>query len=337
MQIVRSLYERQSMVLMRHLYEKMRLRTLVYRWLAVAAAVVALGVGVRLVLVNRRIETIRRQAADVFYRMKTLELEVAHLQPGTAERKEYADQRARLESVYADWTGQLDKASSDPSDVRAIRSAVARLGEAPMLVSDGFISDVRKRAASWRRTAEFTTALRAAIDRGYPALIESVLAANSLPRDLVYLGFQESRFRPAAVGPDTRFGIAKGMWQLLPSTAREYGLRVGPLVGQPRYDPRDQRYDVALATRAAVKYMGDLYMVDAQGSGLLVMASYNAGQTLVRRLLLSLPATPQDRNFWQVLEHHRDDIPDETYGYVVGIVAAAAAAADPQAFGLRGL
>ncbi|HXY20020.1 MAG TPA: transglycosylase SLT domain-containing protein [Gemmatimonadales bacterium] len=337
MQIVRSLYERQSMVLMRHLYERMRRRTLVYRWLAVAAAVVAVGVGVRLVLVNRRIETIRRQAADVFYRMKTLELEVAHLQPGTAERKEYADQRARLEGVYTEWTGQLDKASSDPGDVRAIRAAVARLGEAPMLVSDGFIGDVRKRVAQWRRTSEFTSALRTATERGYPALIESVLAANSLPRDLVYLGFQESRFRPAAVGPDTRFGIAKGMWQLLPSTAREYGLRVGPLVGQPRYDPRDQRYDVTLATRAAVKYMGDLYMVDAQGSGLLVMASYNAGQTLVRHLLLSLPATPQDRNFWQLLEHHRDDIPDETYGYVVGIVAAAAAAAEPEAFGLRGL
>jgi len=337
MAVVRSLYERQSMVLVRHLYERMRRRTIIYRWLAVAAAVVAVGIGVRLYVVNRRIETIRRQAADVFYRMKTLELEVAHLQPGTAERREYADQRARLEGVYADWNSQLDKASSDPGDVRAIRAAVARLGEAPMLVSDGFIGDVRKKVASWRRNSEFNTSLHTAIDRGYPSLIESVLAANSLPRDLVYLAFQESRFRPAAVGPDTRFGIAKGMWQLLPSTAREYGLRVGPLVGQPRYDPRDQRYDVPLATAAAVKYVGDLYMVDAQGSGLLVMASYNAGQTRVRHLLLTLPATPQDRNFWQLLEHHRDDIPDETYDYVVGIVAAAAAAAEPGAFGLPAL
>jgi len=336
-EIVRSLYERQSMVLVRHLYERMRRRTLLYRALAVAAAVVALGIGARLFFVNRRIESIRSQAATVFYRLKALELEVGRLQPGTPERQAAADQRARLESAYADWTGQLDRSSNDPADVRAIRDAVARLGEAPMLVSDGFIADVRARVTLWRHTSEFTTALRTATERGYKDLIESSLVANSLPKDLVWLVFQESRFRLAAVGPPTRFGIAKGLWQLLPSTAREYGLRVGPLVGQPSYDPRDQRYDVTLATRAAVRYVADLYLADAQGSGLLVMASYNAGETLVLRLLRSLPPTPQDRNFWQLLQHHRDDVPDETYDYVVGIVAAAAAAADPQAFGLRGL
>jgi len=81
-----------------------------------------------------------------------------------------------------------------------------------------------------------------------------------------------------------------------------------------------------------VRYVNDLYQADAQGSGLLVMASYNAGQTRVLRLLRTLPATPRDRNFWRLLAAHRDEIPDETYGYVVGIVAAAAVAAEPSAF-----
>jgi len=148
------------------------------------------------------------------------------------------------------------------------------------------------------------------------------------------VAFQESRFDPRAVGPPTRFGIAKGMWQLLPATARQYGLRAGPLVGEPRYDPADQRHDVERSTRAAVRYAGDLYLLDAAGSGLLVMACYNAGQTRLLRLLRSLPATPRERNFWRLLERHRDRIPDETYGYVVGIVAAAAVAAEPGAFGL---
>ena len=122
------------------------------------------------------------------------------------------------------------------------------------------------------------------------------------------------------------------MWQLIPATARHYGLRLGPLVGQAMYDPRDQRHDVPRSTSAAVRYMGDLYLLDAQGSGLLVMACYNAGQTRVLRLLRSLPATPRDRNFWQLLARHRDEIPDETYGYVVAIVAASALAAEPAAF-----
>jgi soluble lytic murein transglycosylase-like protein len=123
------------------------------------------------------------------------------------------------------------------------------------------------------------------------------------------------------------------MWQLMPVTARHYGLRTGPLVGQAQYDPADQRHDALRATGAAVRYLDDLYQLDAQGSGLLVMACYNAGQTRVLRLLRSLPATPRDRNFWRLLERYRSQVPDETYGYVVGVVAAAAVAAEPATFG----
>jgi soluble lytic murein transglycosylase-like protein len=336
MALVRSLYERKSMEMMRHVYERMRRTTRIYRAVAVVVAVVAVGLGARLVLVNHRIAVIRRQAADVFYRLKAMELQVARLSADAPERREYTERRAGLEAAYAQWIGQLDQSSSERPDERAIRAAVARLGEAPVLVSRRFMSDVRRRVAEWRRTPDYTNAVRAAAESRIPERIESVLVANNLPPDLVWVAFQESRFLPTAVGPPTRFGYAKGMWQLLPATARQYGLRVGPLVGEPRYDPRDQRHDLIRATNAAVRYVGDLYLLDAQGSGLLVMASYNAGQTLVLRLLRSLPATPQDRNFWQLLEHHRDEIPDETYGYVVGIVAAAAAAAEPKAFGLAG-
>ena len=335
--VVRFLYERKSMEMVRLLYERMRWRNTLYRALAVVGVLVALGFAARLVYVNRHVQAIRREAADVFYRLKALELAVARLRPGTPERREYDAQRTRLGPVYADWLSLLEKSSSESPDVRAIRAAVARLGEAPMLMGDGFIADVRARVAEWRRTTDFATTVRAAAARGYLALIDSVLRANDLPADLVWLAFQESRFRPTAVGPPTRVGFAKGMWQLLPVTARLYGLQVGPLVGQPLYDPRDQRHDVRLATLAAVRYVVDLYRVESQGSALLVMASYNAGQTLVRRLVRSLPPTPRERNFWQLLARHRDEIPDETYGYVVGIVAAAAVSADPRAFGITPL
>ena len=336
MELVRSIYDRKSMELVRHVYERMRRTNRIWRAVAAVGVLAAVGFAGRLYYVNRRIATIRREAADVFYRLKAVELEVDRLRTDAPERQEYRDRRARLESVYAEWRGLLDQSSNDPADVRAIRAAVARLGEAPMLVSNGFIRDVRSRIAEWRRNGDFTSSVRVAADSGYPEQIESVLVANNLPPDLVWLAFQESRFSPRAVGPPTRFGIAKGMWQLLPATAKQYGLRVGPLVGEPRYDPRDQRHNPARATYAAVRYVSDLYTIDAQGSGLLVMASYNAGSTLVLRLLRTLPATPRDRNFWQLLEHHRDEVPDETYGYVVGIVAAAALAAEPKAFGLAG-
>jgi soluble lytic murein transglycosylase-like protein len=320
------------MDLVRKLYERMQLAWKIYRALAIVAVLAASALTARLVIVNRRITAIRSGAADVFYQLKALELEVARIPADAPQREELRRRRASLEELYDDWLRRFGETNNGRLDDQAIRAAVVRLGEAGVLVSQDFIGDVRKRIVEWSRTPDYARAIRAAADSGYSARIDSVLAAANLPADLKWVAFQESRFRPRAVGPPTRFGIAKGMWQLIPATARQYGLRLGPLVGQPKYDPRDQRHDVPRSTGAAVRYMNDLYLLDAQGSGLLVMACYNAGQTRVLRLLRSLPATPRDRNFWRLLEQHRKQIPDETYGYVVGIVAASALAAEPTAF-----
>ena len=318
----------------RNLYERLQLLTRIYRIAAVIAVLAAGGFAARLYYVNRQIDGMRRQAADIFYQMKEMELQVARLGTDAPQRLEFRERRAGLEAIYNDWLRRLDETRAARPDERAIRAAVARLGEAPVLVSASFITDVRARVAEWRRTPDYARALRAADAERYPTRIESVLVANNLPPDLKWIAFQESRFLPRAVGPPTRFGIAKGMWQLMPETARQYGLRIGPLVGQPRFDPGDQRHDPTRSTGAAIRYVNDLYLLDAQGSGLLVMASYNAGQTRIVRLLRSMPASPRERNFWRLIERHRDAVPDETYGYVVGIVAAAAVAAEPGAFSL---
>lgn len=324
---------RKSLELVRGLYQRMKLWTTVYRTLAIVAVLAAAGLGIRLAVVNRRMATMRRQAADVFYQMKALELEVGRLAGAAPERAEIRERRAGLEATYADWTRRLEERRTAPADEHAIRAAIARLGEMPLLASEEFVRDVRARIGEWRATPDYARAMREARSAGIPALVESVLVDANLPRDLEWLAFQESRFSPRAVGPETRFGIAKGMWQLMPATARQYGLRIGPLVGEARFDPNDQRHDLRRSTRAAVRYAGDLYQLDAQGSGLLVMACYNAGQTRVLALLRSLPARPSERNFWRLLERYRAQVPDETYGYVVGIVAAAAVAAEPEVFG----
>jgi peptidoglycan lytic transglycosylase D len=328
---------RRSMELVRKLYERMSLMTRIYRTTAALLLLAAAALAARLLYVSHRDTQSRLAAAEVFYQLKELELDVSRLRANAPERRDIERRRAGLETMYDEWLQRLGETSRGERDEQAIRAAVARLGEARVLVSDRFIRDVRRRAAEWRRTADFARALRAAADSGYPARIESVLVASHLPADLVWVAYQESRFQPRAVGPPTRYGVAKGMWQMMPVTARAYGLRTGPLVGQARFDPADQRHQFTPATTAAVRYLGDLYLLDAQGSGLLVMACYNAGQTRVLRLLRSLPATPRDRNFWRLVERFGDDIPDETYGYVVGIVAASAVAADPTAFGFSSL
>lgn len=88
-----------------------------------------------------------------------------------------------------------------------------------------------------------------------------------------------------------------------------------------------------LATTAAARYLQDLYTTDAQASGLLVMASYNMGETRLLRLIRTLPRSPSNRNFWAVLEKHRSEIPTETYNYVFRVVAAAVICANPRLFG----
>jgi soluble lytic murein transglycosylase-like protein len=142
---------------------------------------------------------------------------------------------------------------------------------------------------------------------------------------------QESDFRTDAVGPQTRFGIAKGMWQFIPATAKHYGLQVGPLLEQPEFDPDDQRFDSVAASDAAARYLADLYRDEAQASGLLVLASYNWGTTRVRDRIRAMKENPRDRNFWALLA--QTDVPTETKDYVFRIFSAAVIGENPRLFG----
>jgi membrane-bound lytic murein transglycosylase MltF len=102
-----------------------------------------------------------------------------------------------------------------------------------------------------------------------------------------------------------------------------------------RPDPLDERHDFEKSTQAAARYLRDIYTTDAQASGLLVIASYNWGQTRMLRLLRSMPPSPKDRNYWTLLAKYRDRIPAETYDYVINVVAAAAVCLDPSRFGFE--
>src|ERR1035441_722423 len=123
------------------------------------------------------------------------------------------------------------------------------------------------------------------------------------------------------------------MWQFIPETAVKYGLQLGPLVDLGRPDPADDRHHYDKETKAAAAYLKDLYSTDAQASGLLVMACYNWGEDQVLPLVRSMPANPRERNFWQLLRKHREQIPQETYDYVFYIISAAVIGENPRLFG----
>ncbi len=285
----------------------------------------------------------RRLAAEVFYTMRALEIDLIKLRVDAEQRKsleakqriEAAKARKRtLEQSYARYVDSLDVYSQGLSEKeRLIMRMAHRFGECEINMPDGFVAEVSRYIEKWQSSERLARVIRRGRRRGDISRIVAALAAEDLPAPFFYLAVQESNLDREAVGPPTRFGIAKGMWQFIPSTAEQYGLRVGPLKNEPVVDLLDERHDIEKSTRAAARYLRDIYTTDAQASGLLVMASYNWGERRVIRLIQTMPADPRERNFWKLITTYRDQVPDETYDYVFSIFTAAVIGENPRLFG----
>lgn len=149
----------------------------------------------------------------------------------------------------------------------------------------------------------------------YKALIDRALEEEKLPRGLAYLPVIESAYLPTLTSRAGAFGI----WQFMPETAREYGLRVDWWV--------DERADPERSTRAAAEYLKDLHRMFGDWS--LALAAYNCGPNRVRRKLAEHGAT----TFWELLEAAA--LPRETRGYVPTFYATLLIASDPATYGFQ--
>ncbi|MBI2570062.1 MAG: FHA domain-containing protein [Candidatus Schekmanbacteria bacterium] len=158
--------------------------------------------------------------------------------------------------------------------------------------------------------------------RKYNALLKQVLARRKLPENLIYVAFVESNFYPQA---RSKAG-AVGLWQLMPGTAKDYGLRVTKAV--------DERTDPLKSTEAAREIFLDHLSIFGSGSFFLAMAAYNAGDGKVRWALKQLDDPLGTRSFWRLVEQRL--LATETTEYVPRIMAIAIISAAPDAFGISG-
>jgi membrane-bound lytic murein transglycosylase D len=285
----------------------------------------------------------RETAKELFYSMKSLDVDIANVErivadsnsaAGAEEIRKYRSRRQEMENGYDRFLSSLHVYNSRMTDQEKLVLRVARIfGECELDMPPGFTQEVEKYIKKWQASGRYAKALQSANQNGYTKMISEEFLAQGLPPQFFYLAMQESNFDPYAVGPITRKGYAKGMWQFVPETAVKYGLHLGPLVDLSRPDPGDDRAHVDRATKAAAHYIKDLYSSDAQASGLLVMACYNWGENQVLPMVRSMPANPRERNFWMLLKEHRDKIPQETYDYVFYIVSAAVIGENPRLFG----
>jgi len=310
---------------------------------------VFIGVGIVLggvaIYQTFKLRQLEAQAADVFYTMKTVELQLAqvedlvldHLSPDQVQailskRDAVESTLSRLEQNYEKYLEDIGIYSKDmPPEDRLILRMTRLFGESEVKMPKDFVAEVKKYIQKWRSTDRLDKALTRAARHGYGAKVKAAMLGQHMPPELFYLCLQESEFNVKAVGPATRFGIAKGPWQFIPSTGVEYGLKTGPLVGIESFDPMDERHNFEKSTHAAAKFLRFLYTTRAQASGLLVIASYNWGPTRVNDFIEQLPPNPKSRNFWELLKKFK--VPQQTKDYVFYIFSAAVIGENPALFG----
>ncbi|MBK1718453.1 transglycosylase SLT domain-containing protein [Thiocystis violacea] len=321
--------------------EKRRQRRLYLGLIGVVLVLLAAVGGFALFQHQQLVET-TRLANDIFYDMKELELQIANLEAGIAAdasaglKAQVAESKRRLLAMrerYETFVEQVQAARPIPLNTEdKLILHVARLfGETELDVPKDFAGEVKVYIRKWQSSPRLVRAIRRLNENRYAPMIARALSEQGLPPQFMYVALQETNFQPRAVGPPTRYGRAKGMWQFIPATAKRYGLQPGPLQHSGDYDPEDERHDVARATQAAARYLRDIYRTDAQASGLLVMASYNWGEGNIIKRLRQMPENPRERNFWRLLRDHK--IPKETYDYVFYIVAATVICENPALFG----
>lgn len=131
-------------------------------------------------------------------------------------------------------------------------------------------------------------------------IIEPILREERVPTELSAVALVESGGQPNALSPKG----ARGVWQFMPDTARRYGLIVTL--------ERDERLDIQRSTRAAARYLRDLY--GQFGDWQLAFAAYNAGGGLVQRAI--------DRSGSRDFSKLSRSVPLETRKYVPAVVAA---------------
>jgi len=147
-------------------------------------------------------------------------------------------------------------------------------------------------------------------------LARKIFKEEGVPIDIAWLGQVESAWRPNALS----HAAASGLWQFIPGTGRQYGLRQSAWI--------DERNSFEQATRASARYLKDLakrYNNDWE----LAMGGYNTGAGNIDRGI----SRAGSANFWTIYPY----LYQETRNYVPNILATILIAKNPEKYGFAGI
>ena len=165
-------------------------------------------------------------------------------------------------------------------------------------------TDVKKHIKLMLKNPKYFMSLKKAEPYIYHIIKEIQL--RNLPGELALLPMIESTFNPFAYSNKG----AAGLWQFMPNTGNEMGLKQTWL--------QDDRRNIDQSTKAALNYLN--YLSDLfDKNWYLAFAAYNAGPGNINRALQKHHLIAKDPNcFWQL-----PTIPQQTKDYVPKLLALA--------------
>lgn len=173
-------------------------------------------------------------------------------------------------------------------------SAVDSMASKPALAKITLNKNVTGYVDAYLKKEEIFLQKIKAKSKSFFRVFDRIFEDHDIPVQLKYLAIVESELQTSA---RSKVG-ARGLWQLMPVTARELGLKIS--------GKTDERIHTYRSTAAAAKYLRYLYT--EFGDWLLVLAAYNSGPGTVLKAIKKAGS----RNFW-VLQRF---LPAESRGHV---------------------
>jgi membrane-bound lytic murein transglycosylase D len=160
--------------------------------------------------------------------------------------------------------------------------------------------------------------LQRSLLRSEPYLYHIVteLEKRHLPLAFALLPLIESAYDPKALSQKG----AAGLWQLMPGTARAYGVTQNGFY--------DGRKDLLASTEAALEHLSHLSEL-FNNDWLLVLAAYNAGEGTVQRAIRRNEQAKLPTDFWSLR------LPRQTQLYVPKLLALAELVSQADHYGLK--
>ena len=172
-----------------------------------------------------------------------------------------------------------------------------------------------KAAEAWYAARPDYVARMVERSRRYLYYIVGEVQKRGMPMEIALLPMIESAYNPMAYSRSR----ASGIWQFIPSTGKDFGLKQNWWM--------DERRDVVAATDSALDYLGKLYA--EFDDWYLALAAYNWGEGSVRRAIAANAKRGLPTDYLSL------NMPAETRQYVPKLQAVKNIVNDPESFALE--